>query len=75
MTREELQTLARAKHITVTTLLRWIRELGEDGARRRERISYGEAGRMGRKVNGDTWGWDSRPPRQRYQSRGMPYDW
>lgn len=75
MTGDEYVELARAKGVTVATVRRWVRLYGEDEARQRVRIDASQAGRMGRKVSGDTWGWDSRPPRPRYRSQAMPFDW
>ncbi len=75
MTSDECRELAKAKGVTVATVRRWVREHGEDAARQRVRIDASQAGRMGRKVSGDTWGWDSRPPRPRVQSRDAPFDW
>ena len=75
MTSGEYVELARAKGVTVATVRRWVRLYGEDEARRRVKVSFSEAGRRSRAVSGDTWGWDSRPPRPRVQSRGAPFDW
>ena len=75
MTSDECVELARAKGVTVATVRRWVRLYGEDEARLRVRVSFSEAGRMGRQASGDGWGWDSRPPRPRVQSRGLPFDW
>lgn len=75
MTSDECVELARAKGVTVATIRRWVRLYGEDGARRRVRVSFSEAGRRSRAVSGDTWGWGNRPQWQRGQSRGMPFDW
>ena len=75
MTSEERNRLAREKGISPGTFARWVREQGEEAARLRVRVSYSEAGRLGRKASGDSWVWDRRPPGPRVESRGMPYDW
>ena len=75
MTREELQTLAKAKNVNPATLRRWIREHGEDSARVRNKITASEAGRLGRLASGDAvvWSKPARPPA--YRSRCTIFDW
>ena len=76
MTREELQTLAKAKNVNPATIRRWIRLYGEAEAKTRTKVSFSEAGRRSREVSGDGWVWDRLPARPtRVQSRGAPFDW
>ena len=64
------------KGVTVTTLRRWLREGGEDAARRRVTVDASSAGQMGRKVSGDAVVW-SRPPAKppAHRSRCRIFDW
>lgn len=75
MTREEIQALAREKAVTPTTIRRWVRDFGEDGARVRTKITASEAGRLGRLASGDAMVWSkpARPPA--YRSRCEVFDW
>ncbi len=76
MTKEDLEGLAREKGVTVTTIRRWLREGGEDAARRRVKVEASSAGRMGRQASGDEWLWGQPPARPpRYQARARPFDW